>query len=92
MHWEWGQRRSFIPVARLGNVNILRLPNVPDEVIDQLTVLAQREGMPLSAFVVRELSIIATRVNNARLLDQLPDLNVPPGAIVAGLESDRRST
>jgi predicted transcriptional regulator len=63
---------------------------VPDDVGQRLEELADREGMSLSAFVVRELADVARRADNASLLAGLPDLGVEPDDVLADLESARR--
>lgn len=68
----------------------LYLRNVPDDVGQRLEELADREGMSLSAFVVRELADVARRADNASLLAGLPDLGVEPDDVLADLESARR--
>lgn len=52
------------------------LRNVPDGVVERLEELANREGMSVSAFAARELSIVARRADNPALLADLPDLGV----------------
>lgn len=69
----------------------LYLRNVPDDVGRRLEELARREGLSLSAFVVRELADVAKRADNAALLASLPDLGVEPDDVVADLESARRA-
>jgi hypothetical protein len=67
----------------------LYLRNVPDEVAERLERLSAREGMSLSAFVVRELAWISRRADNAALLAQLPDLGISVEDIVASIDEAR---
>lgn len=68
----------------------LYLRNVPADVSERLGFLAAREGMSVSAFVVRELAVLARRADNPGLLGSLPDLGVPVGSVVTDIESARR--
>jgi hypothetical protein len=65
------------------------LRNVPDDVVERLERLADRNASSLSAFVVRELTDLSRRADNAALLGALPDLDVDPADIVAALDADR---
>lgn len=67
----------------------LYLRNVPGEIGDGLKRLADREGLSVSAFAVRELAVVARRADNRALLDELPDLGVDPVSIVDTLEAGR---
>lgn len=67
----------------------LYLRNVPDDVAERLERLAERAGMSLSAFAVRELAMFARRADNPALLAGLPDLGVDPDRIVEDLEAGR---
>lgn len=67
----------------------LYLRNVPDEVGDGLKRLADREGLSVSAFAVRELSVVARRAENPALLADLPDLGITPDSVVSALEAGR---
>lgn len=67
----------------------LYLHNVPDEVINRLKSLAEREGRSVSAMAVKELSRSTRRADNPALLGGLPDLGVSVGEIVAALDSGR---
>lgn len=67
----------------------LYLRNVSDEAAERLERLAAREGMSLSAFAVRELSILSRRADNPALLADLPDLGVEASAVVDDLEVGR---
>lgn len=64
----------------------LFLRNVPDEVARRLKVLADWEGISVSALAVRELSIASRRADNPALLDGPPDLDVSSTEILSALE------
>ncbi|MFL5798916.1 MAG: FitA-like ribbon-helix-helix domain-containing protein [Actinomycetota bacterium] len=70
-------------------MSTLYLRNVPEEVIERLRRLASKEGMSVNAVAVRELAEVTRRADNPTLLGALPDLDVDPDGIVAGLEADR---
>lgn len=63
--------------------------NVSDEVGERIERLAERAGMSVSAFVVRELGEIARRADNPTLLGDLPDLNVKAEDVLADLDAGR---
>jgi plasmid stability protein len=67
----------------------LYLRNVPDDVGRRLEALADREGLSVSAFAVRELGEIARRADNPALLGDLPDLGVSAEDVVADLDRAR---
>lgn len=67
----------------------LYLRNVPAEVTDRLTRLAERAGMSVSAFAVRELTALARRADNPTLLGDLPDLGVAAEDVLADLDAGR---
>lgn len=67
----------------------LYVRNVPDEVGRRLEVLAAREGLSVSAFVVRELRDVARRADNPALLGELPDLGVSAEDVVADVDGGR---
>ncbi len=71
------------------NVRTLYLRNVPDDVADRLEQLAERAGMSVSAFAVRELAERSRRADNARLLGNLPDRANTAAEIVADLDAAR---
>ena len=68
----------------------LYLRNVPDEVAEDLSRLAERAGMSVSAFAVRELTDSARRAGNAAWLGTLPDLGVSPEEVVDAIHAGRR--
>lgn len=67
----------------------LYLRNVPDEVVERLTVLAEREGMSTSAFAVRELIQVSRRADKAAVLAALPDLGIDSATVVAAIRAGR---
>ena len=67
----------------------LYLRNVPDDVRDRLKRLADREGLSVSAFAVRELARVAGRTDNASLLADLPELDIDADTVVAALDAGR---
>lgn len=68
----------------------LYLRNVPHDVALRLERLAAREGISLSAYVVRELSGISRRADNPALLADLPSVGVDIDSLFADLEDGRR--
>ena len=73
----------------LCNVRTLYLRNVPDEVADRLERMAKREGTSVNAVAIRELAEASRRINNAALLESLPDYNVPMSEILEDLDRAR---
>lgn len=71
------------------DMRTLYLRNVPDVVGDRLERLAKREGMSVSAFVVRELEQLSRRADNAALLGELPDIEVDTEPIIVDLAEGR---
>jgi plasmid stability protein len=67
----------------------LYLRNVPDEVVERLERLAERDGTSVSAVAVRELTEVSRRADNLGLLAALPDLDVPTSAITGDLDKSR---
>lgn len=68
---------------------VLYLRNVPDAVVERLTRLAALEGTSVSAAALRELAEATRWVDNAALLEELPDLGVEAASVVAGLAAER---
>jgi hypothetical protein len=60
--------------------------NVPDEVVDRLERMAKREGISVSAVAIRELAEVSRRIDNAALLESLPDYNLPMSEILEDLD------
>lgn len=75
----------------LCNMRTLYLRNVPDEVVEGLERLARKERMSLSAFAVRELSETSARADNARLLAELPVIDVERVEILRIIDEGRAS-
>jgi hypothetical protein len=67
----------------------LYLRNVPDDVAERLERLADREGLSMSAFAVRELARVSFRADNPALLAALPDLGVDAGEVVDDVAAGR---
>lgn len=67
----------------------LYLRNVPDEVVERLERLAARQGTSVSAVALRELTEASRRVDNARLLADLPHHGIDPARIIGDLDADR---
>ena len=67
----------------------LYLRNVPDNVVERLQRLADRDGTSVSAVAVRELADVSRRADNAALLGALPDLDVGAEDNVADVEAGR---
>jgi plasmid stability protein len=67
----------------------LYIRNVPDGVSERLATLAAREGLSVSALVLRELADTARRADNPALLGELPDLDVCAADVVGDLEAER---
>lgn len=74
----------------LCDMRTLYLRNVPDEVGARLEALAAREGLSLSAFATRELSVLARRADNPALLAGLPDLKSEAEGVVVDIEDGRK--
>jgi plasmid stability protein len=70
-------------------VKTLYLRNVPDDVAERLERLAARESMSVNALAVRELARISRRVDNAALVDALPDLPITPAQILEVIDEGR---
>jgi plasmid stability protein len=70
-------------------VRTLYLRNVPDDVVQRLERLAARDGTSVSAVAVRELAQVSRRADNARLLAELPDLDIAPAEIVTAVVEER---
>ena len=67
----------------------LYLRNVPDDVVERLSRLAARDGTSVAAVAVRELADVSRRVDNASLLDDLPDLGVATQELLEDLDATR---
>jgi hypothetical protein len=67
----------------------LYLRNVPDEVVERLERLAERDATSVSAVAVRELTEVSRRADNLGLLAALPDLDVSTSVITDDIDSSR---
>lgn len=65
------------------------LRNVPDDVVERLERLAERDGMSVRAVAVRELAEASRRVDNPSLLDELPDHDVDVATILGDVDAGR---
>jgi hypothetical protein len=70
-------------------VKTLYLRNVPDEVVERLERLAERDRTSVSAVAVRELAAASRRVDNPALLGELPDVDVDVGELVGDIDAER---
>jgi hypothetical protein len=67
----------------------LYLRNVPDDVIERLERLAERDKTSVSAIAVRELAEASRRVDNPALLGDLPDVDIDTTELVHGIDAER---
>jgi hypothetical protein len=67
----------------------LYLRNVPDEVVDRLERMAKRQGISVNAVAIGELAEASRQIDNAALLESLPDYNVPMSEILSELDRAR---
>ena len=70
-------------------MSTLYLRGVPEDVVERLRRLAEREGTSVNAVAVRELTDSSRRADNPALLGALPDLDADPATIAADLDADR---
>jgi hypothetical protein len=73
----------------LCNMRTLYLRNVPDEVVQRLERMAKYEGTSVNAVAIRELAEASRRIDNAALLESLPDYKVPISEILEDLDRSR---
>jgi transcriptional regulator with XRE-family HTH domain len=73
----------------LCNMRTLYLRNVPDEVVQRLERMAKYEGISVNAVAIRELAEASRRIDNAALLESLPDYKVPVSEILEDLDRAR---
>ena len=86
------QARNFAnTMLALCDMKTLYLRNVPEDVVQRLQQLADRDGTSLGAVAVRELSDVSRRADNPALMAQLADHNVAVVEILGGLEQERAS-
>ena len=67
----------------------LYIRHVPEEVAARLEKLADQAGLPLSTFVLQELTETARRADNAQLLNALPSLPIDRDSILDTLRDSR---
>ena len=67
----------------------LYLRNVPAEVIERLSRLAEREHTSVSAVAVRELADASRRADNPALLAALPDTGIAVDDVVDAVDAGR---
>lgn len=67
----------------------LYLRNVPAEVIERLTRLAEREHASVSAVAVRELAEVSRRADNPARLAALPSTGISVDEVVDALDAGR---
>ncbi|MCZ2804828.1 hypothetical protein O2W18_06945 [Modestobacter sp. VKM Ac-2983] len=67
----------------------LYLRNVPVEVIERLTRVAERERTSVSAVAIRELADVSHRADNRTLLAALPDTDVGLDEVVGAMNAGR---
>jgi hypothetical protein len=67
----------------------LYLRNVPDDVVQRLERLAERDATSVGAVAVRELSEVSRRADNPALLGVLPDLDIDIATVVDDLDRQR---
>jgi hypothetical protein len=69
----------------------LYLRNVPDDVVERLERLAERDRTSVSAVAVRELAEASRRVDNPALLGELPDVDINVAELVGDIDAERAS-
>lgn len=67
----------------------LYLRNVPVEVIERLTRLAEHERTSVAAVAIRELADVSRRADNPTLLAALPDTDLGLEEIVDAMDAGR---
>jgi len=67
----------------------LCIPHVPGHVAARLEKLAAQAGLPLSTFVLQELTEVARRADNAELLQALPSAAIDTSEILEALRQSR---
>jgi hypothetical protein len=67
----------------------LYLRNVPDDVVERLQRLAERDRTSVSAVAVRELAEASRRVDNPLVLGELPNLDVDADELVGDIDAER---
>jgi len=70
-------------------VRALYIRHIPDAVAERLEQLAQRAGVPLSTFALRELTEAAKRADHASLLSSLAPQPIQRSTILKTLDACR---
>jgi hypothetical protein len=70
-------------------VKTLYLRNVPDDVVERLGRLAERDRTSVSAVAVRELAAASRRVDNPALLGELPNVDINVAELVDDIDAGR---
>jgi hypothetical protein len=70
-------------------VKTLYLRNVPDDVVERLERLAERDRTSVSAVAVRELAEASRRVDNPALLGELPNVDIDAAELVGASDGER---
>jgi hypothetical protein len=70
-------------------VKTLYLRNVPDDVVERLERLAERDRTSVSAVAVRELAEASRRVDNPALLGELPNVDIDAAELVGASDAER---
>jgi hypothetical protein len=70
-------------------VKTLYLRNVPDDVVERLERLAERDRTSVSAVAVRELAEASRRVDNPALMGELPNVDIDVAELVGGSDAER---
>jgi len=65
------------------------LRNVPDDVVDRLERMAKRQGISVNAVAIRELAQASRVVDNAALLESLPQRGITMAQIIDNLDESR---
>jgi hypothetical protein len=73
----------------LCNLRTIYLRNVPDDVVERLERMAKQAGTSVNSVAIRELAEASRRIDNAALLESLPDYNVPMSEILEDLDRAR---
>jgi hypothetical protein len=73
----------------LCNMRTLYLRNVPDDVVERLERMAKLAGTSVNSVAIRELAEASRRIDNAALLESLPDYKVPMSEILEDLDRVR---
>ncbi len=84
-----GRSPTCLHIASMMSMRTLYIRNVPDDVAAGLESLAAAEGLSLNALAVKELTHAARRADNARILAELPVLDLDMDEVVADIRAGR---